>query len=34
MGLGVLVRLYAGARQERCEFKLLHLGKQVRNLLS
>jgi anti-sigma B factor antagonist len=33
MGLGVLVRLYASARQEGCEFKLLHLGKQLRNLL-
>ena len=33
MGLGTLVRLYAGGRHEGCEFKLLHLGKQVRNLL-
>ena len=33
MGLGTLVRLYASARQEGCEFKLLHLGKQLRNLL-
>jgi len=33
MGLGALVRLYASARQMGCEFKLLHLGKQLRNLL-
>ena len=33
MGLGTLVRLYASSRQEGCEFKLLHLGKQVRNVL-
>jgi anti-sigma B factor antagonist len=33
MGLGTLVRLYASARQEGCEFKLLHLGKQLRNVL-
>jgi len=32
-GLGTLVRLYASARQEGCEFKLLHLGKQIRNVL-
>lgn len=32
MGLGTLV-LYASARQEGCEFKLLHLGKQLRNVL-
>ena len=32
-GLGTLVRLYTSARQQGCEFKLLHLGKQVRNLL-
>jgi anti-sigma B factor antagonist len=32
-GLGTLVRLYTSARQLRCEFKLLHLGKQLRNLL-
>jgi len=32
-GLGALVRLYASARQLGCEFKLLHLGKQLRNLL-
>jgi anti-sigma B factor antagonist len=33
MGLGTLVRLYSSARQEGCEFKLLHLGKQLRNVL-
>jgi len=33
MGLGALVRLYASARQMGCEFKLLHLGNQLRNLL-
>ena len=33
MGLGVLVRLYVSARHEGREFKLLHLGKQVRNVL-
>jgi len=33
MGLGTLVRLYSSSRQEGCEFKLLHLGKQLRNLL-
>jgi anti-sigma B factor antagonist len=33
MGLGALVRLYVSARHEGCEFKLLHLGKQVRNVL-
>jgi anti-sigma B factor antagonist len=32
-GLGTLVRLYTSARQQGCEFKLLHLGKQLRNLL-
>jgi anti-sigma B factor antagonist len=32
-GLGTLVRLYTSARQLGCEFKLLHLGKQLRNLL-
>jgi anti-sigma B factor antagonist len=32
-GLGVLARLYTSARQVGCEFKLLHLGKQLRNLL-
>jgi anti-sigma B factor antagonist len=31
-GLGTLVRLYASARQQGCEFKLLHLGKQLRNV--
>ncbi len=33
MGLGTLVRLYSSSRQEGCEFKLLHLGMQLRNLL-
>ena len=33
MGLGALVRLYVSARHEGCEFKLLHLGKQLRNVL-
>jgi anti-sigma B factor antagonist len=33
MGLGTLVRLYSSSRQVGCEFKLLHLGKQLRNLL-
>ena len=32
-GLGALVRLHVSARQLGCEFKLLHLGKQLRNLL-
>ena len=32
-GLGALVRLYTSARQQGCEFKLLHLGKQLRNVL-
>jgi anti-sigma B factor antagonist len=33
MGLGTLVRLYVSSRQDGCEFKLLHLGKQLRNVL-
>jgi anti-anti-sigma factor len=33
MGLGTLVRLYAHAKGAGCELKLLHLGKQLRNLL-
>jgi anti-sigma B factor antagonist len=33
MGLGTLVRLYSAARQQECEFQLLHLGKQLRNVL-
>jgi anti-sigma B factor antagonist len=33
MGLGTLVRLHPSARQVGCQFKLLHLGKQLRNLL-
>src|ERR1700677_324093 len=32
-GLGVLVRLHTSARILGCEFKLLHLGKQLRNVL-
>jgi anti-anti-sigma factor len=32
-GLGALVRLHVAARREGCQFKLLHLGKQLRNLL-
>jgi anti-sigma B factor antagonist len=32
-GLGTLVRLLASARKLDCEFKLLHLGKQLRNVL-
>ena len=32
-GLGTLVRLHASARKLDCQFKLLHLGKQLRNLL-
>jgi anti-sigma B factor antagonist len=32
-GLGALVRLYTSARQLGCEFKLFHLGKQLRNVL-
>ena len=32
-GIGTLVRLYTSARQQGCEFKLLHLGKQLRNVL-
>jgi anti-sigma B factor antagonist len=33
MGLGTLVRLYVHARNNGCELKLMHLGKQLRNLL-
>jgi anti-sigma B factor antagonist len=33
MGLGALVRLYVHARNQGSELKLLHLGKQLRNLL-
>jgi anti-sigma B factor antagonist len=33
MGLGALVRLYSTAKQTGCDFKLLHLGKQLRNVL-
>jgi anti-sigma B factor antagonist len=32
-GLGTLVRLHASARGLGCELKLLHLGKQLRNVL-
>jgi anti-sigma B factor antagonist len=32
-GLGTLVRLHTSARRQGCELKLLHLGKQLRNLL-
>ena len=32
-GLGTLVRLHTSARKLGCDFKLLHLGKQLRNLL-
>ena len=32
-GLGTLVRLHSSARKLGCEFKLLHLGKQLRNVL-
>jgi anti-sigma B factor antagonist len=32
-GLGTLVRLHASARRQGCEFKLLHLGRQLRNVL-
>jgi anti-sigma B factor antagonist len=33
-GLGTLVRLHASARKLGCAFKLLHLGKQLRNVLT
>ncbi len=32
-GLGTLVRLYVHSKGAGCELKLLHLGKQLRNLL-
>jgi anti-sigma B factor antagonist len=32
-GLGTLVRLHTSARRLGCELKLLHLGKQLRNIL-
>jgi anti-sigma B factor antagonist len=32
-GLGALVRLYTTARQKGCQFQLLHLRKQLRNVL-
>ena len=33
MGLGTLVRLYVHARSAGCKLELMHLNKQVRNLL-
>jgi anti-anti-sigma factor len=33
LGLGTLVRLYVSARSEKCELELMHLGKQVRQVL-
>jgi anti-sigma B factor antagonist len=33
MGLSTLVRLYAASQQVGCQFKLLHLGQQLRNVL-
>jgi anti-sigma B factor antagonist len=33
MGLGTLVRLYASAKSAGCEFELINLGKQIRELL-
>ena len=33
MGLGTLVRLYVSARHEGADLQLLHLGKQLRNLI-
>jgi anti-sigma B factor antagonist len=32
-GLGTLVRLHTSARRQGCELRLLHLGKQLRNVL-
>ena len=32
-GLGALVRLHTTARKLGCQFELLHLGKQLRNVL-
>jgi anti-sigma B factor antagonist len=32
-GLRTLVRLHTSARRAGCELKLLHLGKQIRNVL-
>jgi anti-sigma B factor antagonist len=33
MGLGALVRLYVSARSAGCSLELMHLNKQIRNLL-
>lgn len=33
MGLGTLVRLYAKAKGAGCRLELMHLNKQIRNLL-
>lgn len=33
MGLGSLVRLYVSAKAAGCRFELIHLGKQIRELL-
>ena len=33
-GLGVLVRMYVAARSAGCQLSLLHLGQQLRNLLT
>jgi anti-sigma B factor antagonist len=33
MGLGALVRLYASARSAGCKLELMHLNKQIKNLL-
>lgn len=33
MGLGTLVRLYAKAKGAGCKLELMHLNKQIRNLL-
>jgi len=33
MGLGTLVRLYVAAKSSGCSLELMHLNKQIRNLL-
>ncbi|HEV2578832.1 MAG TPA: STAS domain-containing protein [Acidobacteriaceae bacterium] len=33
MGLGTLVRLYGSAKSSGCRLELMHLNKQIRNLL-
>jgi len=33
MGLGTLVRLYVSAKSSGCRLELIHLGKQIRELL-